>query len=102
MIHVVLVIRLAWRDQLERGIRLVRGDESILARCEAADGEEARAVASAAIKALGLGLDEEGLTEYLVFVGNDEIVAVPDMGSVRDELVSFLDPTAKSVNWKHS
>jgi CRISPR system Cascade subunit CasC len=68
-------------DDANRAIRTKRLVEHLAERLEGAGrpGEEARTVASAAVKALGLDLDEEGLTEYLVFIGNDEIAAAADV-----------------------
>lgn len=68
-------------DQANRAIRTKRLVEHLTGRFEEAEkpAEEAKSVATAAVKALGLGLDDQGLTEYLVFVGNDEIAAAAEV-----------------------
>lgn len=58
------------------GVRTKRLAEAVAARLTAQgrDAEPARRVAEAAVTGLGLGLDE-GETQYLIFLGGDEIEA---------------------------
>ena len=52
--------------------------ENLTERLEKAGkpGAEARAVVEAAVKGAGLGLKEDGKTEYLLFLGEQEVVAL--------------------------
>jgi len=70
-----------------RAVRTKRLAEHLGKRFERAGkpSDQARSVAATALKALGLSLDGEDLTQYLIFAGNAEIEAIADICLARWE-----------------